>query len=403
MLNNRIKNFDDYPFRRLARLLDGIAPPMTLSPVSMAVGEPQLGMPDLAVTAMMAARAGWGKYAQNGGTPELRAAIAAWINRRYDLPTGFFTAEKHLMPVPGSRAGLFMAALACVPEAKPDTNHKPVVMMPNPFYQVYYGAAILAGAEPVLVAADAKNQFLPDFVGLPDEIWARCAMIYLCSPANPQGNVASPAYLKQLLTKARQWQATLVLDECYSEVYDHTPPVGGLTIAYQNGENLKNLVVFNSLSKRSSAPGLRSGYAAGDADVMAALGRVLDYGGTPLPLPVQAASVALWHDEAHVTAMRAHYRENFARAQAILGNRFGMYRPDGGFFLWLSVGNGEQAAQKLWREAHLRVVPGAYFAGNSWQPGGNGKNPGQEFIRVALVHAANVTEQGLRRLVDVLG
>ena len=405
MLNNRINQFDDYPFRRLARLLEGVTPNNSLPPLSMAVGEPQLGMPEFAVTAMNKAKDGWGKYAQNGGIPELRQAIADWIARRYRLPTGFVSADRHIMPVPGTRAGLFMAALASVPSTKPDSsnNNKPVIMMPNPFYQVYFGAAILAGAEPILVAADAKSQFLPDYVALPDEIWARCAMIYLCSPANPQGTVAPPDYIKKLLAKARQFGAVLVLDECYSEVYDKTPPMGGLAIAADDGQNLANLLVFNSLSKRSSAPGLRSGYAAGDAAIIAALGRVLDYGGTPIPLPVQAASIALWQDEAHVEDMRAHYRENFTRAERILSNRFGCYRPDGGFFLWLNVGNGEQAARQLWQKAHLRVVPGAYFAGNNWVPVGVGQNPGQEFIRVALVHKPDVTEQGLRRLAECLG
>ena len=405
MLNNRINQFDDYPFRRLARLLEGVTPNNSLPSLSMAVGEPQLGMPDFAVTAMNKAKDGWGKYAQNGGIPELRQAIADWIARRYRLPTGFVSADRHIMPVPGTRAGLFMAALASVPSAKPDSsnNNKPVVMMPNPFYQVYYGAAILAGAEPILVAADAKSHFLPDYVALPDEIWTRTAMIYLCSPANPQGTVAPPDYIQKLLAKARHFGAVLVLDECYSEVYDKTPPIGGLAIAANDGQNLANLLVFNSLSKRSSAPGLRSGYAAGDAAIIAALGRVLDYGGTPIPLPVQAASIALWQDEAHVETMRAHYRENFTRAERILSNRFGCYRPDGGFFLWLHVGNGEQAARELWQKAHLRVVPGAYFAGHNWVPNGVGQNPGQEFIRVALVHPPDVTEQGLRRLAECLG
>ena len=399
LLNNRINDFDDYPFRRLGRLLDGIVPNASLAPLSMAVGEPQLGMPALALDAMNAAQSGWGKYAQNGGTAELRAAIAAWMARRYELLTGFIRADQHVMPVPGTRAGLFMASLASVPEQK--NGEKPVVMMPNPFYQVYYGAAILAGAEPVLVATLAKHHFLPDFVGLPDAIWARTAAIYLCSPANPQGTVANAVYISELLAKARRYGAVLILDECYSEVYDQSPPISGLQIA-QADNNLANLIVFNSLSKRSSAPGLRSGYAAGDAAIIQALGRVLDYGGTPLPLPVQAASVALWQDEEHVTAMRQHYRENFARATRILGNRFAAYRPDGGFFLWLNVGDGEQAARILWEKAHLRVVPGAYFAGNSWQQDGKGTNPGREFIRVALVHDPEVTEQGLRRIDDHL-
>jgi N-succinyldiaminopimelate aminotransferase len=395
MLNPRLDLLTDYPFQRLNALLHG--PAGDEPPLIMSIGEPQHRPPAFVAEILTREAAGWGKYPPMAGTPEFRAAVARWLTYRFALPIGELDMDKHIIPLAGTREGLFqIAQLVCggTMGGKP-----PVVLLPNPFYQVYAGAALLAGAEPVFVPATKETGFLPDFAGLPKDILDRTALAYLCTPANPQGAVASLALLKDTIELARRHDFVLAVDECYSEIYEgDLAPAGALQACAELGGDYANVVVFHSLSKRSSAPGLRSGFAAGDARLIAAFGRLRAYGGAAVPLPILAASSALWRDEEHVEVNRGLYRNKFTIAQEILGDSLGFYRPQGGFFLWLDVGDGEKAALALWQKAGIRVLPGAYLA----RPGADGVNPGQRYIRVALVHDLDTTRQGLTRLAEVL-
>jgi succinyldiaminopimelate transaminase len=392
MVNDRIARIGDYPFDRLRALLDPLTPRAGDAPLSLALGEPQHAPPELLSRIVSENADLWGRYPPMLGTPEFRAAVADWLGRRYGLPPGMVDPERHVLPVSGTREGLFMAAFVAVPEQR--GGEQPAVLMPNPFYQVYVGAAALAGAEPVYVPATRDTGFLPDFASLAPDLLRRTAMAYYCSPANPQGTVADMDTLKRLIELAREYDFVLVADECYSEIYDHVPPTGMFEACAALGGGLDNVLMFQSLSKRSSAPGLRSGFAAGDASLIAVFKRVRDYGGAPPPLPLLAAATALWQDEAHVEANRALYRQKFDLAEERLGGRFGFYRPPGGFYLWLDVGDGEAAAASLWRDAALRVIPGAYLA----RTDADGTNPGAAYIRAAMVHDIDTTADALERL-----
>jgi len=396
MINDRLDRIGDYPFDRLRALLDAHPPASDAPVLSLAVGEPQHPTPDMVRRVVEENADLWNRYPPIWGAPEFRSAVAGWLQRRYGVDRGMIDPDSQIIPVSGTREALFMIALTVVPEAI--GGRRPAVLMPNPFYQVYLGAAALAGAEPVCVPATAKTGFLPDYAGLDGDLLGRTAMAYYCSPANPQGKVAALETLVGLVELAREHGFVLLFDECYSEIYDREPPPGGLAACAALGGSLDNVLIFNSLSKRSSAPGLRSGFVAGDRALVAAFKRVRDYGGAPPPLPLLAASTALWQDEDHVEANRALYRAKFDLADAILGNRFGYSRPGGGFYLWLDVGDGEQAALKLWREAALRVIPGVYLA----RPGADGRNPGAGYIRCALVHDLETTGDALRRLANTL-
>ena len=387
---HRLDALPDYAFPRLNRLLEGVAPHSNLPPITMSIGEPAHPVPDFVAPILQERCAEFGRYPPIGGSRQWQEAVADWIRRRYRVAVD---PERHLLPLCGTREGLFNAALAVVPERK--AGQRPAVLMPNPFYQCYAAAALSAGADPVYVPAEAETGFLPDFAGLDPALLARTALIYFCSPANPQGSVADRNYLRALLDLARAHDAVVALDECYCEIYFGDPPIGGLEIA---GREYRNLLVFHSLSKRSNLPGLRSGFVAGDPELIARYGNLRNYGGAQMPLPIQAVSAAAWSDETHVKANRALYAEKFALADRIIGDRFGYRRPAGGFYLWLDVGDGEAAARRLWREAAIKVLPGAYLA----QSDARGVNPAKRYIRVALVHDAAVIEAGLTRLVDCL-
>ena len=279
-----------------------------------------------------------------------------------------------------------------MPDAK--AGARPAILLPNPLYNVYLGAAVMAGAEPVLLTASAETGYLPDLDRLSPALLARTVAFYLCSPSNPQGAAASLDYLCRALELARRHDFLLIADECYAELYTREPPPGALQAAMRLGQSLDHLVVCHSLSKRSSAAGLRSGFVAGDPAVMAGFARLRSYAAAVQPLPVAAAAAALWRDEAHVEANRALYRKKFDLAEERLGGRFGFYRPDGGFFLWLTVADGEAVARRLWTEAAIKVLPGAYLG----RPDARGDNPGDGAIRVAMVHDLETTDAALRRI-----
>lgn len=396
MLNPALEALTDYPFDRLRALLTGVDPPKGMAPLVLSVGEPRHRPPTIVAEAIADAAAAWGRYPPVDGTEAFREAVRDWLGRRFALPAGFIDADRHLLPVAGTREALFLIALALVARRK--NGARPAVLMPNPFYQVYYAAAVLAGAEPVLLPAGPETGFLPDLGAIDPAVLRRAVLFYLCSPANPQGAAAGPGYLEHALRLAWRHGFVLCVDECYSEIYADQPPAGVLTTAAALGPVPDHVLTFHSLSKRSSVPGLRSGFVAGDARLIEAFRRLRAFGGATLPIPVLAASTALWGDEAHVVENRALYRAKFDLAERMLGGRFGFSRPAGGFFLWLDVGNGEAAARRLWAEAALRALPGAYLA----RATAGSANPGASYLRVALIEDLAQTEEALRRLCAVL-
>lgn len=390
----------DYPFQRLAALLEDVPPAAGREPIAMHIGEPQLPEPALVAETVARNAHLWRRYPHPLGSDEYRAAAADWLGRRYDLPAGLIDPERNVTAVCGTREALFQAALIAVArDPAAASGDRPAVLMPNPMYHVYYGAALMAGAEAVPVAATAATGFLPDYAALDPALLRRTALAYLCTPGNPQGAVASMAQLQALIRLAREYDFLLALDECYSEIWRGAPPAGGLEACAAMGGDLANVLVFHSLSKRSNAPGLRAGFVAGDPEAIARLVRVRSYGGAQVPGPIQAAAAALWRDEAHVESGRAHYAALFAMARRILGNRAGYHDSPGGFFLWLDVGDGEAAARRAWRDGGVKVMPGRYM---SRADPATGENPGDRYIRVALVHDAATAEAGLARLADSL-
>lgn len=397
MLNDRLVSLSDYPFDRLRALLDGVEPPAELAPIGMHIGEPKHAPPHFVAEILADNQDGWGRYPPPGGSPELIEAIKAWLCRRYDLPDGMIDGARHVVPVAGTREALFLAALAAIPRAKKHLA-KPVVLLPNPFYAVYYGAAVLAGAEPVLLPATPENGFQPDLATVDPAILDRTGIAYVNSPSNPQGAVAPPEKIRAAIDVARAHDFVIAFDECYSEIYVGDPPSGGLAACAALGGALDHVLVFHSLSKRSSAPGLRSGFVAGDGDFIRAFKTLRQYGGATVPVPIQAASAALWSDEAHVVENRQRYRGKFAAALEILDGQLGASQPGGGFFLWLDVGDGEAAARKLWADGAVRVLPGRYYAQDT-QSG----NPGANFIRIAIVHDIDTVRDGIGRIAEILG
>jgi N-succinyldiaminopimelate aminotransferase len=396
-----------YPFGRLARLLDGHAPGDPKidvpghakgAPVLLSVGEPQDAPPPFIAEEIAKAAATFSRYPPPRGTPEYLDACAAWLDRRYGLPPGMIDPKTMILAIPGSREGLFFAALAAMPETSGNGAVRPAVLMPNPSYHVYPGAAIAAGAEPILVPATRETGHLPDYAALSAEALERAVLAYYCSPANPQGAAASEAQLRDLIALARRHGFTLAFDECYAEIYTDAPPAGALQAAAAMGGSLDNMLVFHSLSKRSSAPGLRCGFAVGAPNLIGTLEVMLRTGGAGVPFPTLAAGTRLWSEESHAVANRVRYQRNFEIAERVLGNRFGFRKPAGGFFLWLDVGDGEEAALTLWRAAGIRVLPGGYMA----RPGADGRNPGDAYIRVALVYGPELTEAALNRIAEVL-
>jgi N-succinyldiaminopimelate aminotransferase len=385
----RFSNLPDYAFPRLRTLLEGQAPGGEV--IQMTIGEPRHAQPGLVGRILAENLAGFGVYPPNDGTPGLLDAISAWIARRY----GTQVAPERLMALNGTREGLFNAAIALGPESK--AGQKPAILMPNPFYQVYAVAALTIGAEPIYVPATAATGHLPDYTALPPALLQRVTIAYICSPANPQGAVASREYLAALIDLAEKYDFRIFADECYSEIYRRTPPPGLLDVAAQKGTDPERIVVFNSLSKRSNLPGLRSGFVAAGPQSMARIRKLRAFAGAPMPLPLQHVAEAAWRDEAHVAESLALYHAKFALAEKVFAGMQGFTPPEGGFFLWLPVPDGEAATLKLWRETGVQVLPGAYLSRDV-----GGDNPGAPYIRVALVAPHDETERGLIRLRDCL-
>ena len=390
MYSERFSNLPAHVWPRLRALLDGHEGGGT--PIHMTIGEPKHAFPAWVTDEITKHAEGFNRYPPNDGSPELRAAIAAWIARRYGVE---MDPDSEVMALNGTREGLYNAVIALCPPTK--NGEKSAILMPNPFYQVYMIGAISGGAEPIMVPATAETGHLPDFASLPEEVLRRTTAAYLCSPANPQGVVASRDYWADLIALAEKYDFLIFADECYSEIYRDTPPTGALEVVKELGTDRNRVVIFHSLSKRSNLPGLRSGFAASGAETMREIKQLRNYAGAPLPLPLQQAAAAVWADEAHVEENRALYQEKYAIADRIFGNVPGYASPEAGFFLWLPVEDDEAAALKLWRETGVRVLPGSYLAQNV-----AGENPGQNYIRVALVAPKDETTRGLEAIRDCL-
>ena len=396
MHSPRLDGLGDYFFRRLAALLEPLTPAPDKEPIDLSIGQPMHPVPALLTETLEENGHLFGRYPPVVGTPAFRAAVTDWLTWRYGLPEHMLSPDRHVLPVVGTKEALFMLSQVVTPESK--GGAKPAVLMPNPFYNVYLGGAVVAGAEPVLLPVTAETNHLPDLDALDSGLLDRTVAFFLCSPSNPQGSAASLTYLTKALELARRHDFLLIMDECYSEIYGGEPPVGGLEAAAALGGALDNLLICNSLSKRSSAAGLRSGFVAGDPAIIKPFTRLRSYGAAVQPLPLMAVATALWRDEGHVRASRERYVEKFDLADRFLSGSLDYHRPDGGFFLWLNVGDSEAITKKLWSEAALKVVPGAYL-GYADQ---SGWNPGAYAVRIALVHDITTTERALERLVKTL-
>lgn len=382
------------PFVRLAELL-GDTPPGA-APLILSVGEPRHAVPDFVGPVLAANNADFNKYPGVRGTDGFRNAVAAWAAKRYRGVA--LDPARHIIVLNGSREGLFSATLAAA--FWPRLKGRDSVLVPNPFYPPYAAAAQAAHTKTVPLAATAATGFLPDLAAIDQALLDRTLALFICSPANPQGAVASAPYLETALGLARRHGFLLFVDECYSEIYSDAPPPGGLEIAARTG-SFDNLVIFNSLSKRSNLAGLRLGFCAGDGAFLDHLAEFRNVTCPQVPLPVQAVGEVAYADERHVDENRALYRAKFELAERLLGNRFGVKKPEGGFFLWLDVsryGNDEEIALKLWGEAGLRVVPGSYLT----SPVDGAANPGAGYLRVALVDHYAAVETALNRLAECL-
>ena len=383
---DRFANLPAYAFPRLRALLDHHAPGGDV--VHMTIGEPKHQFPQWVTDVIVENAAGFNSYPPNDGSDDLRGAMAGWISNRYGVAMDPAT---QIMALNGTREGLYNAAMALCPETK--NGETPAILIPNPFYQVYMVASLSVAAEPVFLSATAATGHLPDYESLPVELLQRTAIAYICSPANPQGAVADRAYWQRLIALAEKHDFCIFADECYSEIYRDTPPLGALTVAQEMGADPERVVLFNSLSKRSNLPGLRSGLIASGPENIKRIKQLRAYSGAPLPGPLQAAAAKVWADEAHVVENRALYVEKYTIADEVFAGLDGYVSPHAGFFLWLPVADGEDAALKLWQQTGVRVLPGAYLA-----QGSGDENPGKGYIRVALVAAPEVTREALSKL-----
>ncbi|PWJ22269.1 aminotransferase class I/II-fold pyridoxal phosphate-dependent enzyme [Jannaschia seohaensis] len=385
----RFSELPEYAFPRLRRLLGDRAPGSN-APVEMTIGDPRHDPPAFVAEVIAEHAEGFRGYPPNDGAPELLTACADWLHRRYGYAADPAT---DILVLNGTREGLYNTTMALCPEQK--NGQTPAILTPNPFYQVYAVAALSVGAEPVYVNATAATGHLPDFGALDPGLLDRTAEVYICSPANPQGAVASMGYWSDLLALAEKHDFKILADECYAEIYRDTPPTGILEAVRATGADPERVVAFHSLSKRSNLAGLRSGFAVSGPGNIALMKQLRNYSGAPLPLPLQMAAAAVWADEAHVEENRALYRAKFDAAERILGDLPGVEIPEAGFFLWLPVpgGDGEAAALRLWEEAGVKVLPGAYLARDTADG-----NPGTPFVRAALVAPLDQVEAGLTRL-----
>ncbi|MCI0666955.1 MAG: succinyldiaminopimelate transaminase [Methylococcaceae bacterium] len=395
-MNPGIANLHPYPFEKLRRLKEGLKPEADRYPIALSVGEPQHAVPDMIRNAIISNIQGLMKYPTSSGIPELREAISVWLASRFELKAGSVDPERQVLPVAGTREALFSFAQALI-----DRAENPIVLMPNPFYQIYEGAALLAGAEPRYLNTLPQNRFVPDFTSVPEAIWRRCRLIYICSPGNPSGSVMRIDELQQLIDLADRFDFVIASDECYSEIYrdEDDPPPGLLQAARaMNHDSFRNCVVFHSLSKRSNAPGLRSGFVAGDARIIAQFAKYRSYHGCTLPLPTQLASIAAWSDENHVRENRRIYRSKFDAVCSVLAEVWPMETPGASFYLWPETPIPDtDFTRGLFTRQNVTVLPGRFLS----RPA-DGIDPGENRVRIALVQPLDECIEAANRIKNYL-
>jgi len=392
-MNGDLARLQPYPFEKLNALKAGTTPPAALEHIALSIGEPKHATPRLISEAVLEHLHQLAVYPTTKGIPALRQAIADWLTRRFALPAGSVDADSQVLPVNGTREALFAFAQAVVDRSRPDA----LVLSPNPFYQIYEGAALLAGATPHFLPCTPETGLMPDFDAVDAATWARCQLLFICTPGNPTGAVLPIETLQQLIRLAEQHDFVIASDECYSEIYfdEASPPVGLLQAAAAMGNtDFKRCVVFHSLSKRSNAPGLRSGFVAGDAAVLADFLSYRTYHGCAMPLQHQMASIAAWRDETHVVENRRLYREKFDAVLDILGNCLDVQRPDAAFYLWPKTPIADtDFARGLFDQQHVTVLPGSYLSRSV-----AGHNPGAGHVRMALVAPLDACVDAARRI-----
>lgn len=389
-MNPRLSQLQSYPFQKLRELLREVTPNPALQAINLSIGEPKHATPAFIKQALTDNLQGLAQYPATQGSQALRQAIADWCGRRFDVE---LDANTQVLPVNGSREALFAFAQTVIDQ----TKHVKRVLSPNPFYQIYEGAALLGGAKPFFLNSLPENGFRLDFSIIPEDMWETVQLAYVCSPGNPTGKVMELDEWKTVFELADRHGFVIAADECYSEIYfdEEEPPLGALTAAQYLGRDLRNLVVFNSLSKRSNVPGLRSGFVAGDADIIRQFLLYRTYHGSAMNPAVQAASLAAWQDEAHVLDNRRQYREKFAAVVPILKDVLAFEAPDAGFYIWARVPGGDDAAftRALYAEQHVTVLPGSFLAREA-----KGVNPGQGWVRIALVDAQELCVEAAQRI-----
>jgi len=393
-MNPNLDRLHPYPFEKLAKLKAGITVPEHLSPISLGIGEPKHPAPAFVKQVIADNLDKLANYPTTKGTDELREAMADWATRRFQLAEGTLDPAANIVPVNGTREGIFSLVQALIDSSKPAT-----VVSPNPFYQIYEGAAFLAGADPVYLACDASNGFIPDFDAVPESVWQDCQLLFLCSPGNPSGAVMPRDTLVKVIELADKHDFVIASDECYSELYpdEANAPEGLLqTCAAIGRDDFKRCIVFHSLSKRSNLPGLRSGFVAGDADVLAGYLKYRTYHGCAMPIHNQLASIAAWNDEDHVRENRAAYRAKFEAVVPILREVMNVDYPDAGFYLWPETPvSDETFARELSAQQNVHVLPGRYLSRTV-----DGHNPGENRVRMALVAPLEECVEAARRIVE---
>ena len=391
-MNSRLGLLQPYPFEKLRELFEGVVPNPKLSHISLGIGEPRHPTPELVKRALTASLTKLATYPPTAGGEDLRRAIADWLVRRYDLPAIDWKTE--VLPINGSREALFAFAQSVIDPARSGA----LVACPNPFYQIYEGAALLAGAEPVYVNTLAGRGFRADYAQVPEERWRRMQLLYVCSPGNPTGHVLGLEEWREIFALADRHGFVIASDECYSEIYfdENAPPLGALQAARKLGRDYRRLVVFSSLSKRSNVPGMRSGFVAGDPEILKAFLLYRTYHGSAMSLAVQDASAAAWRDEEHVRENRAKYRDKFARLTPVLRRALALDPPDAAFYLWARTPISDvDFARRLYAEQHVTVLPGSYLARES-----GGVNPGANHVRMALVAEIAECAEAVERVVE---
>lgn len=389
-MNSNLSLLQPYPFEKLNQLFADIQPP-ALPLISLAMGEPKHPAPAFIEQAIQQNFHHLSTYPSSKGLPELRQSIAGWLTRRFHLQQ--IDAETQILPVSGTREALFSFVQTVI-----NREQRPYVVMPNPFYQIYEGASLLAGATPYFINCTADNGYLGDFDAVPAEVWERTQLLFICTPGNPTGAVYSKEQLKKLIQLADKYDFIIASDECYSELWFDEAPTGLLEVCAELGRHdYKNCVVFHSLSKRSNVPGMRSGFVAGDANILKPYLLYRTYHGAAMPVQHQLASILAWNDEQHVEQNRQQYRAKFDLFQQELGHLLPLQKPDAGFYYWLNVDDDEQFARKLMEQAHIKVLVGRYLSRDTAQG-----NPGINHVRMALVADMAQCEQAIQRLKNIL-